>query len=75
MGTAELPRGLALGDGGIASPRRGARPPGLEPGMAGRRRGTGDDIVGAGLEARWGSVKTGFEGFNYYELSAMDRNA
>lgn len=38
-----LPRALALGDGGIASPSLGVRPPPLlAPGMAGRRRGTGE---------------------------------
>lgn len=38
-----LPTGLALGDGGIARPSLGVRaPPFLAPGMAGRRRGTGE---------------------------------
>lgn len=40
--------GFWLGEGGIASPSRGVRAPPLfriAPGIGGRRRGTGDDIV------------------------------
>lgn len=37
--------GFWLGDGGIARPRRGVRAPPLEPGMGGRRRGTGEDMA------------------------------
>jgi hypothetical protein len=37
--------GLAFGDGGIERPSRGGPlPPGRAPGMAGRRRGAGDDM-------------------------------
>lgn len=42
---AELPRGLTLGEGGMARPRRGG-PRGRWPGRAGRRRGAGEDMVG-----------------------------
>ena len=48
-GTELLPAtGFWLGDGGIASPRRGVLappPPRLPPGMGGRRRGAGEDIA------------------------------
>ena len=38
--------GFWLGDGGIASPRRGVRVPlRFAPGIGGRRRGAGDDMV------------------------------
>lgn len=42
------PTGFAFGEGGMARPSLGVRapPPGLEPGMAGRRRGTGEFIMG-----------------------------
>lgn len=36
------PTGFTLGEGGMASPRRGPAPPLRAPGMAGRRRGTGE---------------------------------
>ena len=41
--------GRALGEGGIARPRRGVLVPLLLrlPGMGGRRRGAGDDILGS----------------------------
>lgn len=36
-----------MGDGGMARPSLGVRaPPGREPGIAGRRRGAGEDIMG-----------------------------
>lgn len=41
------PTAFWLGDGGIASPRRGGRPAPLlrvAPGMGGRRRGAGEDM-------------------------------
>lgn len=40
--------GLADGEGGMARPRRGVRAPPLErePGIGGRRRGAGEDILG-----------------------------
>lgn len=68
-----LPTGLAFGDGGMASPRRGGPRPLLAPGMAGRRRGTGagpalevgrEMGVGAGATAGWavGSMPCGAEG-------------
>lgn len=42
------PTGFAFGEGGIARPSLGVRapPPDLPPGMAGRRRGTGEFIMG-----------------------------
>lgn len=47
-GAGTFPTGLTLGDGGIASarPRRGVRGPERLPGRAGRRSGTGADILG-----------------------------
>jgi hypothetical protein len=45
-GAAGFPTGFAFGDGGMARPRRGARPPGREPGMAGRSSGGAADIMG-----------------------------
>lgn len=56
-----LPTGLTFGDGGIASPSLGgARPPGRLPGMAGRRRGAGEFMMGTdmGVEARVGRAAT-----------------
>lgn len=48
-GTSDVPfaTGLALGEGGMASPRRGILPALLlrEPGIGGRRRGAGDDMA------------------------------
>lgn len=43
------PTALTFGEGGIARPSLGVRAPPRAPGMAGRRRGTGDAIWGAGL--------------------------
>ena len=42
--------GRTLGDGGIESPRRGVRLPPADrfPGIGGRNRGAGEDILGAG---------------------------
>lgn len=40
--------GFWLGEGGMASPSRGVRAPEVfrfAPGIGGRRRGTGDDIM------------------------------
>lgn len=45
-----LPRGFPLGEGGIARPSLGVRaPPERAPGIAGRSRGTGEDIMGTEL--------------------------
>lgn len=54
------PTGLTLGDGGIARPSRGVRVPLLEraPGMAGRRRGAGDDMMGM-EDVGWRGVTMG----------------
>lgn len=43
-----LPTGLAFGDGGMARPSLGAARPRL-PGMAGRRRGAGEFIIGTDI--------------------------
>ena len=37
--------GFWLGEGGMARPSRGVRAPPFEPGMGGRRRGTGEDMA------------------------------
>ena len=48
--------GLALGEGGMARPRRGVRaPPGLGPPKAGRRRGAGE--ARDGTEPAWEGAK------------------
>ncbi len=45
-----LPRGFPLGEGGIARPSLGVRAPlDRAPGIAGRSRGTGEDIMGTEL--------------------------
>lgn len=53
-GPAGGPTGFTFGDGGIAMPRRGVRVPDEDraPGIAGRRRGAGEEesIVGAGWD-------------------------
>jgi hypothetical protein len=45
------PTAFTLGDGGMASPSLGVRVPLLDlaPGMAGRRRGAGEERTGTGL--------------------------
>lgn len=43
-----LPTGLAFGDGGMARPNLGAARPRL-PGMAGRRRGAGEFMIGTDI--------------------------
>jgi hypothetical protein len=60
-GTALL-TGLTAGDGGMARPSLGVRVPLAEraPGMAGRRRGTGEDMIGIGLDVViWGVLSVG----------------
>ena len=44
--------GLACGDGGIERPRRGVRAPPWEraPGIGGRRRGAGEDMLECGVD-------------------------
>lgn len=53
-----LPTGLAFGDGGMARPNLGAARPRL-PGMAGRRRGAGEFIIGTdiGVDAGVGTAE------------------
>lgn len=57
--TAALPTGLTLGDGGIARPNLGVRPPlGLPPASAGRRGAGDEDMRGMSVGAEVGGVPT-----------------
>ena len=63
------PTGLTVGDGGMARPSLGVRPPlGRVPARAGRSRGAGADIMGTGLlvlagGGGAGASSVGIEGF------------
>ncbi len=48
--------GFTFGDGGMANPSLGVRaPPGREPGIAGRRSGAGEFIIGTLLGVKMGA--------------------
>lgn len=61
-----LPTGLAFGDGGMARPNLGAARPRL-PGMAGRRRGAGEFMIGTdiGVDAGVGRAEEEETGWSW----------